>query len=411
LQCLPWFLYPWRCSTKSYCVFPQTNTLTKVCQVSRLLREIANPILYSDLDLRVDVRATDGTKSRITLWQKKAIETVAGYVVTQLRLVLLTILTNLSNGNPTLGSLVQTFHNNIEDDATDGTDKILEPDILVNAAKNMISLRSATLKSNPLTKQIWHSLESYRHLSDLSLHIHDPQEYSWPKGDTALTKLTWTTPECTEFSEENNGDMTASYTFVQLKIMQASCPLLRSLDLVYTSMREIGEGTHFRNWLPYPHGDLPEQHTLHHLHHFGIRGPGLGPFDLGVRIHLQRFLKSCSNSLTSLTIASDWITKSEVDIEYFLSLCESLPNLKTLELAEGGSLNNPDIDNLFPLPLAEFVEKLAARKSAIESFTLFHTGSSFSRSVGQIFSSWSGLKRLRLSLMDNNAITRTSLSL
>jgi hypothetical protein len=268
------------------CLSSDNSTLTKVCQVSRLLREIANPILYSDLDLRVDVRAIDGTKSRITLWQKKAIETVAGYVITQLRLVLLTILTNLSNSNPTLGSLVQTFHNNIEDDAIDGIDNILEPDILVNAAKNMILLRSATLKSNPLTKQIWHSLESYRHLSDLSLHLHDPQEYSWPKGDTALTKLTWTTPESKEFSEENNGDMTASYTPLQFKIVQASCPLLRSLDLVYTSKREIGEGTHLRNRLPYLHGDpgddLPEQHTLHHLHHFGIRGPGLGPFDLGV---------------------------------------------------------------------------------------------------------------------------------
>jgi hypothetical protein len=204
------------------------------------------------------------------------------------------------------------------------------------AAKNMTSLRRAYVRGDPLGTHIIASLGSYPLLTELGVHGVKPQKHISPQPSTFLTKITWMLPATHLISIPSNPKSAPLSNLFGL--IEATCPLLQSLDVGYV-------GHHIQIVPRCPTSVLPEYRmpesreirkaSLPHLRHFGfkdrvtqrVRAIRAGAIESRYFHILLDFIKIHRHSLTSLSLPINIHKHRQADLDIVLRLCERLPKL------------------------------------------------------------------------------------
>lgn len=250
-------------------------------------------------------------------------------------------------------------------------------------ATNMTSLRRAWLKSNVLGAHILSTLDSYPNLTELFIHGLKWEDHIWPSFTTTLTSLTWVVGD-------NESQMARIPAL--LKVVENTCPLLKSLDIGFTNIRYKPVTTNSSSRIPPT--NLTNEVFLKHLQHLGIR--------VGIDVdscmlpnqELRNFIERHQDSLTSLSIP--------YHREDICALCESLPKLKKLALTscldhryESRSNHTRHYSHINSF-LPGILRKLTSLGRTIESITLEDDTYSIRPHTFPAFRLCSGLKVLRL---------------
>jgi hypothetical protein len=119
---------------------------------------------------------------------------------------------------------------------------------------------------------------------------------------------------------------------------------------------------------------------------------------------LLAFVKSHRETLSFIAIPIGPERMRE-RLDFIISLCESMPNLKKLALLQGRDSRGPVGDKHLvsgEVLLSVLLDNLTTLQRPIESFTLIDVASPFTPEVGKLFGPWTNLKHLRLGDRNNS---------
>ncbi|RDW59452.1 hypothetical protein BP6252_12539 [Coleophoma cylindrospora] len=271
----------------------------------------------------------------------------------------------------------------------------LDPQDIIQAAKNMTSLIEADLAPCMLAAHIITNLHAYPNLRRLKVTRLDPGTYIWGLSPCPLTHLEWRVKK----SWPANPHL-KSIEFLATAIA-ATCPMLKSFDIVGCDLHRSNP----ERVLPESTSDNPAQYELmtgglkfSHLEHFGLskiydmsHDPGDNPKIKGLILEL---VQSCGQTLTSITIPI-LVSADRTELAFLTKVCSMLPKLKSLQVSwHSGST---DFVGISP---KEFFSGLIIETVRlgleIEHFTVSSLGCPFDEEMGSLFSLWPSLRTLRV---------------
>ena len=267
-----------------------------------------------------------------------------------------------------------------------------------SAAKNMSGLVRAKLAPSHVSTHIIANLQSYPHLTDLTIIALNPIDYIWRQApQTTLRHLKWKIPERSERFESSLPDLWSTAQFL-INVVESTCPVLESLDI-----------TAFKGYHLEHHYDIIESaiydsaaaistnssghhsNSLRHLRHFGYSYQyshgAMAPIVAGCLAFATKY-----PTLTSLTIpiANDdkWTFET---LQCILKINAVLPNLKTLKIIS----STEGTQGIIIHALAFFAALTNSTLSdKIEDLSITNIKTCFSHEIGTLLGSWRNLKIL-----------------
>lgn len=301
--------------------------------------------------------------------------------------------------NPQLGSLVRVFKNYNNQPAGkcgDGTtDDALDSELLIRAAKIMTQLSKALLTPNQVAAYIIANLPSYPQLVDLNVYGFRPEEHIWRKSPVALRKLTWTA---------STGGWGASWVDpwnsigLLVNVVEATCPNLESLDISFSDRTRRQEVPEIPTVAPervqqYVQARSNDTSVLLNLQHIGLRYGINEEADKHDKM-LEGLVERYSHSLTSVSIPIGHGPWTRRRLEHILKMCQHLPGLKSLSLANSNHTNGLPGNLSSQEFLHELTTVLASPRFEIERLSIISIDCSFSKEIGTLFQSMKSLKYL-----------------
>ena len=277
------------------------------------------------------------------------------------------------------------------------------PSLLMNAAISMVNLEEAYLVASPLSAYIIRNIPEYTNLRKLVVGQVDAQSFIWGPHLTKLTSLRW---ELKNFYLHQG--MVSSQAAYLLRVVEDTCPALRTLDIVAcpsnsaqwtTSTLRPPEGSRRHSGVVRQSSESP---NLRRLSHFGqYYDPHYHEgFSLSFESGCLDFMKRYCNQLKSVVIPVK-VKHHYIDFDNVLDYGSLLPNLRELSLA----MNRQDVvSSPFGADSLERVlVAIATAHPLLEKLSISCIGRAFSRQVGEFFEPFLHLKYLRVGDMDHSA--------